>query len=352
MKGPDPSILKSIKNFRPSSQSKFGRDMSPIMAKCIYKNGRWDEPKLTACAPLSLMPNCKVFHYGQEIFEGMKAYYVDKQGPFLFRPRDNYKRFNLSAARMAMPQIPEDVFIDAVSKVTSYSTSLIPQITGNSLYIRPIMFATEESLGINPPNEFLFLVMAAPFGDYFQGKSLKLWVEREFVRACPGGVGMAKTGGNYAAALKSSVDTVKRGLDQPLWLDALTRENVEEMSGMNFFYFKGGILYTPKLTDSILDGITRRSLIYLSPVEVKECTIKIKELLDSIATGECTEAFACGTAVLVTPLASLTDGEKTYTFQHAFGPITRSLRTHLLDIQEGRKEGPSDWVYKVRLPRR
>ncbi len=321
--------------------------MSPIMAKCIYKNGRWYEPELTSYAPLSLMPNCKVFHYGQEIFEGMKAYYVDRQGPFLFRPQDNHKRFNISAERMAMPRIPEDIFMETVSQVTTYSLPLIPQTTGHSLYIRPVMFTTEESLGISPPDQFLFLVMAAPCREYFQGKSLKLWVEREFVRACLGGVGMAKTGGNYAGALKSSVDTLKRGLDQPLWLDALTRENVEEMSGMNFFCLKKGILYTPKLTDSILDGITRRSIIRLSTVEVRECTIKIRELLDSIERGECTEAFACGTAVVVTPMASLTDGEKTYTFQHSCGPVTKTLCSTLLDIQEGRTAGPSGWVYKV-----
>ena len=347
MQAPDDSLIKAVERFTLSPRAPFGEAMSPVMATCTYKNGQWDEPKIVPYGPLSLMPNTKVLHYGQEIFEGMKAYYVDKQGPFLFRPQENSQRFNASAKRMAMPEIPEDIFLDSVSHVTRYSLPLIPREQGKSLYIRPVMFAIEESLGITPSKEFLFIVMAAPCGDYFEGKSLKLWVERTFIRSCSGGVGTAKTGGNYAASMRSAVDTVGRNLDQPLWIDALTREYIEEMSGMNFFCVRDNILYTPKLTDSILNGITRKSLLQLTSLEVRECPLKINEILSDIEKGVCTEAFACGTAVVVTPIASLTDGGKVYTLKNSFGPITKQLRSSLLDIQEGRVPGPTGWAYRV-----
>ena len=348
---PTPSILESIKTFRLPSPIPFGELLSPVMAQCSYKDGQWRRPELIPTAPLPLMPHAKVFHYGQEIFEGMKAYFVEEKGPFLFRPEENWKRFNRSALRMAMPEVPRAIFMDTLSAITHYSRPLIPTQTGESLYLRPLMLATEESLGIAPPGEFLFLVIAAPCGDYFaKARPLKLWVERNYARACPRGVGAAKTGGNYAGALKSAVEVQGRGLDQPLWLDATGQEFVEEMSGMNFFCLVEGILYTPRLTDSILPGITRASILELAPrlsLEVREVSLKISRLLEDIRGGRCTEAFACGTAVVVTPISSLTDGEETYTLSESFGPMSQNIRTTLLDIQEGRQEGPSGWVFKV-----
>ena len=347
----EPSLVKKIEQFQRPSPLIFGQSLSPVMAQCLYRGGRWQEPKLTAYAPLSIMPNAKVLHYGQEIFEGMKAYFVDKKGPFLFRPEENWKRFNASASRMAMPDVPRDIFMDTICSVTHHSKPLIPTESGGSLYLRPFMFTTEESLGINAPVEFIFMVIASPCEDYFTGGAFKLWVERLAVRACPGGVGTAKTGGNYAAAIKSTVEANARGLDQVLWIDAITRENVEELSGMNFFCLIEDVLYTPELTDSILGGITRKSILELAKtlsLEVREETIKIHRLLGQIEQKLCTEAFACGTAVVVTPIASLSDVNKTYPLLHSFGPVAKKIRSHLLDIQEGRVEDTRGWCYRVK----
>ena len=350
MKTPDPSILKAVAETQLPSPIGFGQVMSPVMAECHYSGDRWSEPSLVAYGPLTMMPSCKVLHYGQEIFEGMKAYCVDKKGPFLFCPRQNLARFNRSAERMAMPPIPDEFFMDAVEGIVRHSAPLIPSKTGESLYIRPFMFATEESLGIAPPKEFAFLVVAAPCGNYFGGEAVKIWIERKRARAFPGGVGTAKTGGNYAAALKSTVEAQSKGFHQILWLDGLTHTKVEEFSGMNFFCVVDGVLLTPALTDTILDGITRKALIGIARhagMDVREETVEIDRLLALIGQKRCTEAFSCGTAVTITPIASFHDEGGDYPLAESFGPIAQELRHTLLGIQEGRLPDPGGMVHKV-----
>lgn len=346
--------LKAIDSFQLPKEIGFGKVMVPVMINCDYRDGAWQEMELLPYGPLSLLPVSKVFHYGQEIFEGLKAYYADDNGPLLFRPEQNARRFNLSARRMAMPEFPEDQFIQAVQTLTSYCRHMIPQESGSSLYIRPFMFATEESLGIKPSDTFKFMIVASPSGSYFSASSLKVLIERDACRAAPGGTGAAKTGGNYAASLISARKVQKLGFNQTLWLDARDKQNVEEMSGMNFFAVINGTLVTPALTDTILDGITRKSLLQLAianNIPVEEKTLTIQELLRAIQNGSCTEAFACGTAAIVTPIGSLhEEGGASFELAKPHGDIGMRLRQILLDIQEGRHPAPEGWVMKVHPP--
>lgn len=343
--------IAGIKAFQLPENLSFGTVMCPIMIEANYKDGQWSPLKCVPYGPLTFDPTSKVLHYAQEIFEGLKAYNCDNLGPFLFRPELNGERFDFSARRMAMPELPKDYFLKAVETITSYSAHLIPQESGASLYIRPFMLATENHLGIKPSEEFKFLVVASPSQAYFKSGSISVLIEREAIRACPGGVGNAKTGGNYAASLQSMIEAKKLGYDQVLWLDALKKQSVEELSGMNFFAVYGDEIVTPTLTTTILDGITRKSVISIAEhlgLKVSQKDIAIDELAQDIKNKKCQEAFSCGTAVIITPINSLGErnGER-YELAHDQGNITMKIRQYLLDLQEGRMEDPFKWRRKV-----
>lgn len=342
-----PEAIEAINSFQLPEDLSFGKAMAPVMIESNYDNGVWEEFRMIPYQQLTLDPTCKALHYAQEIFEGLKGYFTHSNGPFLFRPEENMKRFNLSAARMAMAEVPEDGFSDGVEAITSYCSQFIPVSSGDSLYIRPFMFATENSLGIKPSEKFKFLIVASPSQAYFKSGSVKVLVEHDAVRACPGGVGHAKTGGNYAASLLSMINAKNKGYDQVLWLDAVTKENIEEMSGMNFFAVYGEKLKTPTLTETILNGITRKSIIELAKhlgLEVEETTMKVSELLEDVKSGACSEAFACGTAVIITPIDTLGTGNgESYKLRHAQGPVALRLREALLNIQEGTGDDPFGW---------
>lgn len=347
-----PEAQAALANFTLPEELGFGRVLAPIMAMADYKNGEWGNVEIIPYGPISMQPTCKVLHYGQEIFEGLKAYKIGGKGPFLFRPDQNAIRFNHSAKRMAMPDVPVEIFVEAVKEITKLCANIIPRRSGESLYIRPFMFSTEEALGIKPAESFKFMIVASPSGSYFSGGTISVLVERDAVRACPGGTGNAKTGGNYAAALSAAIETKKLGHDQTLWLDAITRKNIEEMSGMNFACIMNGKLVTPAITDTILDGITRKSLLALaSRVDLKpeERTLTIDELIAAIKSGECTEAFACGTAAILTPIHQIAEKNgTTYKFAKAPGPAATALRQALLDVQEGRAEAPDrNWILNL-----
>jgi len=340
--------IDTMDNFSMPDNVGFGKVMLPIMAVAEFKDGKWSQVEVKPYQKLELDPTCKVLHYGQEIFEGMKAYNFKNNGPNLFRPLENWKRFNLSAQRMAMPDVPEEIFMGAVEEVTWMGRNFVPKRSGESLYIRPFMFASECNLGIKPAEEFLFMVVASPVGSYFSGASIKVLIEREMIRACAGGMGAAKTGGNYAGSLLSAIETKKLGFDQTLWLSATDKESIEELSGMNFFAVINGEVHTPEITDTILNGITRNSLIELSKAEgykVVERRIGITELTRAIKDGSCTECFACGTAAILTPISSLHDrnGEN-YVLKEDHGPVAELLRDKLLGIQELSIEDKFNWT--------
>ncbi len=341
----------AISKFKLPQEVGFGQVLAPVMASCDYENGKWGDLEIIPYGPIKLYPTAKVFHYAQEIFEGMKAYKADGNGPFLFRPLENFHRFNFSAKRMAIPEISEEVFMGAVNTIVSLCSDFIPEEAGSSLYIRPFIFATEENLGIKPSQKFKFMVVASPSGTYYSAGAMSVLIQREMVRAFPGGTGAAKTGGNYAGSLLSNVEAAKKGYMNSLWLDAKEHTYIEELSGMNFFAVYGNELVTPPVSDTILDGITRKSLIdlaELSGIKVSVRKININELLEDIEQKRCTEAFACGTAAIITPIEYFGDdsGQK-YSFEKAPGEMSTQLREMLLDIQEGRRSGPENWVIKI-----
>ncbi len=345
-----PEISKAIEEFKLPQTLGFGTVMSPIMVEMDYADGKWGAMKLVPYHQLTFDPTAKVLHYGQEIFEGLKAYNADGNGPFLFRPLENIKRFNLSAERMAMPAVDEQQVIEGIKAITSYSKEFIPKESEASLYIRPFMIATDIHLGMKPSETFKFMIVASPSQAYFQTSSVKVWVETDNIRAAEGGIGAAKTGGNYAASLLAMIAAKKKGYDQVLWLDAKKKQYVEEMSGMNFFAVYGNTLKTPKLTQTILHGVTRKSIIELAKhlgYQVEETLVDHQELLKDIEAGTCTECFACGTAVIITPIKSLATDQKEVLLKNEFGEVTSHIRKSLLDIQEGRAEDPFGWRINV-----
>jgi branched-chain amino acid aminotransferase len=347
-----PEAVELAKKFTVSDpQLGFGKHMAPIMVQSWYKEGVWSTPKLMPYGMIPLDPCAKVLHYAQEIFEGMKAYRHPMGDINLFRPELNARRFNFSARRMAMPEFPEEMFIESVATISAYCHQIVPKRLGESLYIRPFMIATEKGLGIKPAKEFLFCAVASPSGNYFVNPNVRVYVERDEVRAATGGIGAAKAGGNYAASLNSYARTLHEDCDQTLWLDSKERKYVEEMSGMNFFAVVKGELITPPISDSILDGITRRSLIELARSKgftVKEERINIDYLIEHIKNNQCTEAFICGTASVLVPVASfkLKSGE-VFSVSEPNGKISIALKDELTQIQGGRIDAPQGWLHKV-----
>lgn len=345
--------VERVKRYSISdNQLGFGKYVAPLMIQGVYDQGEWQRFDLLPYGPLQLDPCSKVLHYGQEIFEGMKVFRHPDDSVHMFRPEMNARRFNLSARRMAMPEISEEQFLHACDVISAYCKKLVPKRLGESLYLRPFMIGTEVGLGIKPSKQFLFIIVASPSGSYFSGDSVKVFIEREDVRCSPGGIGFAKTGGNYAASLNSYAKTLKLGCDQTMWLDAIEHKYIEEMSGMNFFAVIDGGLVTPTLSDTILDGVTRRSIIDLARAEklnVTEKRISIDEVLKAIEEGRCSEAFVCGTAAVIAPIASFMDKDGSiHHLKEAQGKISMQLREKLVSIQAGRAEAPEGWLYKIR----
>lgn len=348
-----PDAVERVKKFTINDpQLGFGKYVAPIMVQAIYDHGEWQRFDLLPYGPLQLDPCTKVLHYGQEIFEGMKVFRHPDDRIFMFRPEMNARRFNGSARRMAMPEIPEDQYLEACEVICAYSKHLVPKRLGESLYLRPFMIATEVGLGIKPSKQFLFLIVASPSGSYFSGDAVKVYIEREDIRCAPGGIGFAKTGGNYAASLNSYQKTIKLGCDQTMWLDSVEHKYIEEMSGMNFFAVIDGKLVTPALTDTILDGVTRRSILEIArgeKIQVEERRISIDEILGAMKEDRCTEAFVCGTAAVIAPIESFMDKDQAvHKMKEPNGKMSMQLREKLIAIQAGRTDAPEGWLYPIR----
>lgn len=348
-----PDAVERIKKFAVNdAKLGFGKYVCPIMIQAIYDHGEWQRFDLLPYGPLQLDPCSKVLHYGQEIFEGMKVFRHPDDSIHMFRPEMNARRFNLSAKRMAMPEIPVDQFLQACEVICAYSKNAVPKRFGESLYLRPFMIATEVGMGIKPSKQFLFVIVASPSGSYFSGDAVRVYIERDEIRSAPGGIGFAKTGGNYAASLNSYDKTIKLGCDQTMWLDAFEHKYIEEMSGMNFFAVIDGALHTPTLADTILDGITRRSIIDLAEadkIKVVQKRLSIDEVLHGIKEGRCTEAFVCGTAAVIAPVASFLDKDGTeHHLKDPQGKISAGLREKLISVQSGRAPAPTGWLHPIK----
>lgn len=343
-------ITSILKEFKLPDSLGFGNVFAPIMIQSDYADGHWSKLEIKKYGPLQIDPAAKVLHYAQEIFEGMKAYKNDDEEVFLFRPDMNSKRFNASATRMAMPEVPKDMFIEASSVITDLCRDFIPKEVGASLYLRPFMIATEPTLGVRPSKTYSFIVLACPSGNYFTRANVSVYVEREGARASEGGTGYAKTGGNYAASLQSFKTLEEVGCDQTLWLDAAEHKFIEELSGMNFFAVINNEFHTPVITDTILEGITRNSILQLAQdkgFKVVERKMNIDELIEDIKAGNCTEAFACGTASVLTPISKLVDDNGTYDMKNPEGKLSTEIKLDLLMIQSGRLMKREDWQIKV-----
>ena len=323
-----------------------------VVATWDEKNG-WSDAELKAYGPIALDPATSVLHYGQEIFEGMKAYIQPDGGVSIFRPEANGERFIRSAERLALPALPVEDFVATVEALVRQDIKWVPQNVGESLYIRPFMFASEVGLGVRPSNRATYLVITTPASAYFNpNKAVTVWISTEYVRAAPGGTGEAKCGGNYAASLVAQKAAAAEGCDQVVWLDAVERKWVEEMGGMNLYFVKGDKVVTPKLTGTLLPGITRDSILTVARdlgYETEEVMLSVDDWKSGIESGEIKETFACGTAAVVSPIGAAKSKCGTWiTGDGNPGPITMKIRETLLGIQHGQIADKNGWVKVVK----
>lgn len=333
----------------------FGRVFTDHMVTIRYSEGRgWHDGRIEARRAFDLDPATVVFHYAQEIFEGMKAYRLPNGGAALFRPDANARRFRNSALRLAMAPLPEDMFVQSVRELVRVDRDWIPSADGAALYLRPFMISTEVLLGVKPSSDYIYCVIASSVGSYFKGgaPAVTLWVSENYTRAAPGGTGEAKCGGNYAASLAAQAEATREGCEQVIFLDAVERRYVEELGGMNvFFVFDDGSLQTPPLTGTILPGITRDSLITLARglgLTVREEPYAIDRWEADAKSGRLTEAFACGTAAVVTPIGHVKGRKYNFTIgSGGAGQATGKLKAALLDIQNGRAPDPHGWIDRL-----
>ena len=353
-----PSPLAPEERAKRMQNPGFGKVHTEHMVVIPYRAPEgWGKGVLKPYGPISMDPATSVLHYGQSIFEGFKAYRHPDGSIKCFRPEANAQRFAASARRLAMPELPVECFLAATEALVRQDRDWVPTAVGESLYLRPFMIATEAALGVKPSSEYLFLLIASVAGAYFSKgvKPVTVWISDQYVRAAPGGTGAAKCGGNYAASLLAQSEAEAKGCDQVVWLDAVQRKYVEEMGGMNiaFVFREGGktILATPKLTGTLLPGITRSSLLEVARslgFEAEERTISVDDWQAALANGTMTEVFACGTAAVITPIGTIKSTRGEWIVNRGeTGPVTTQLRNALLDIQHGLAPDPHHWMHKI-----
>jgi branched-chain amino acid aminotransferase len=336
----------------------FGSVFAPLWLSRVYDNGAWQDAQIENLDDIRLHPAAIVLHYGQSIFEGLKAYKWDNGSINLFRPIENARRFNRSAERMAMPVLDEAEFVEGIRSLVDKQRSWIPAPPG-SLYIRPNMIGTEPCIGVRPADQFLYFVIVAPSGAYFPQTAgqngvgmVKVFVTSAVGRAAHGGTGNVKATANYAVTLKIIDEGKAKGCSQVLFLDATGNRNIEELGGMNIFFVSGRTLITPALTDTILPGITRDSIIKIAPAlgyDVEERKVNMDALCEQIKSGEVTEAFACGTAAVIAGIKNLLldTGEDIAVGDGAPGPVMSAFYERLTGIQYGKLPDPFGWIVKV-----
>jgi len=336
----------------------FGKHFTDHMITATWTPAEgWHDGALEPYGPIPLDPAAAVLHYAQEIFEGLKAYRHQDGSVWAFRPEANAQRFNRSARRLALPELPVEDFLHAMDTLVATDLDWVPSGAEQSLYLRPFMFASEPFLGVRPANEVRFVLIASPVGSYFAGgiKPVSIWLSSTYTRAALGGTGAAKCGGNYAASLAAQLEAGAHGCDQVCFLDAVERRWVEELGGMNlYFVHRDGRLVTPELTGTILEGVTRSSILTLAKeqgLDVEERRVDIDEWRAGVASGDITEVFACGTAAVITPVGKLVwDGGEVaapVTADDGMGDVTRRLRTALVDIQYGRSPDTHGWLRRL-----
>ena len=329
---------------------KFGHVFSDHMLECDFKDGKWQAPKVVPYAPISLDPSAKIFHYGQSVFEGMKAYKDANENVLLFRPLDNFKRLNISSKRLAIPELPEDYFMDGLKALLEVDKDWIPKKDGSSLYIRPFVFASGNGFHASPADEYKFIIATAPSGAYFAGE-VRVLIEEKYSRSANGGVGFAKAGGNYAGQFYPTQLAIEKGYQQVIWTDDNTHEYIEEAGAMNIFVRINDTLITGPTSDRILDGITRKSIIELAKseniaVEVRKITVS--EVVEAAKNGSLKEMFGAGTAAVISPIAGFGYKDEDFELPKLDDTYASYLKKRITDIQTNKAEDPFGWRYEVK----
>lgn len=340
----EPSIREEILQ-NPGFGNKFSDHM--VYIPWTYPQG-WQTPAVLPYGPITLDPAAAVLHYGQEVFEGIKAYRHADGSVWTFRPEQNARRLQRSAKRLALPELPEEVFLQSLRELIAVDEAWVPSGEDQSLYLRPFIFASESFLGVRPAREVSYYLISSPAGAYFTGgvKPVSIWLSQDYARAGKGGTGAAKTGGNYAASLLPQSEAYENGCDQVVFLDQ--DGNVEELGGMNvIFVYRDGTIVTPA-SDSILEGITRQSILQLAEdrgLKVEQRPVTLEQWREGVASGDIVEVFACGTAAVVTPIGVLKAAD--FEDVQPSGELALSLREELTDIQYGRREDKHGWLYRL-----
>lgn len=363
--------FKITKNPSPASDAErakilenpaFGKKFTDHMVSIEWSEEKgWHDAQVRPFAPIELSPATNVFHYGQAIFEGLKAYRHADGSIVTFRPEENAKRMQHSADRLAMPEMPEELFIESLRQLVDIDQAWVPEAGGEAaLYLRPFMIGTEDYLGVKPSSTYTYFVIASPAGAYFKGgvKPVSVWISEDYVRAAPGGTGDAKFAGNYAASLAAQVEADAKGCDQVVWLDAIDRKYIEEMGGMNLMFIERAehepedvTVVTPALSGSLLAGITRKSILQLAEdlgYKTEERRITVDEWREGAGSGRISETLACGTAAVITPVGRVLSREGEFDVNNnEAGEITMKLREHLRAIQNGEEADTHGWNHRL-----
>jgi branched-chain amino acid aminotransferase len=328
----------------------FGRYYTDHMLEADYENGEWKNIEIKPYQPLLLEPSTAALHYGQAIFEGIKAYRDAEGNASIFRPFDNYKRFNISAERMQMPQVPEEIFMEGMRMLVDLDKNWIPQNADHSLYIRPFMFSSDPVIGVKPSDSYKFMILLSPAGPYYNAP-IRIYVEEKFVRAAPGGVGYAKAAGNYGASMYATAEAKKLGYDQVLWTDAIEHKYVQEIGTMNVFFIIGDTAVTPSLEEgTILSGVTRDSAMTLLKdmgFRVEERRISVDDLIAAHKAGVLYEVFGTGTAATITQIKELRYKDYVMNFDVENSRTAPQLKKMLTEIREGKVADKYGWMYKI-----
>ena len=332
------------------SNLSFGEVFTDHMFECDYVNGEWTNAQIKPYGPISLDPSARVLHYGQAVFEGMKAYKAEDDSIWMFRPEENYNRINKSSVRLAIPEFPKDLFFDGLETLLNIDADWVQKGDGNSMYIRPFVFATQAGVSASPANEYKFMFLLSPAQAYYSG-DVKVVFAQEYSRAANGGVGFAKAAGNYAAQFYPQKLAVEEGYQQIVWTDASTHEYLEEAGTMNVFFRINDTLITTPISDRILDGITRKSIIQLAKdagITVEERKISVHEVEAAAKSGELKEIFGSGTATVINPISGFGFKGNDYELPTIEDSYASILKTKITDIQLNKTEDPYGWRYKIR----
>ncbi len=327
----------------------FGRTFTDHMFFCDYIDGQWQQPKITPYGPMSMDPSARVFHYGQAVFEGMKAYKDDDGNVFLFRPQENFERINKSSARLAIPEFPKDHFFNGLTTLLNLDKEWVKSGKGNSLYIRPFVIATEPAISASPANNYRFMIICSPAKAYYT-QAVRVLIAEQYSRSANGGVGFAKAAGNYAAQFYPTSLAQAKGYQQVIWTDANTHEYLEEAGTMNVFFRVNDTLITAPISDRILDGVTRKSIIQLAKdndvkIEVRQVTVK--EIKDAAQNGDLKEIFGAGTAAVISPISAFEHSGEVFELAEQSDSYALFFKNKMLDIQHNLSEDKNGWRYKI-----